>query len=117
MHRKQLKTFLRKYWKYYRKLLAYKKSPSKASAKVLTKEFKVLFSTKTDYNALDDRISKTKLKQDSLLMVLKYPQIPLHNNTSELGASVQARYRDIKAFKQKIKKGQKQRIDKATFVL
>lgn len=104
LHKKQLKNFLRKYWKYYRKLLAYKKSPTKASAKLLTKEFKVLFSTKTGYNALNDRISKTKLKQDSLLMVLKYPQIPLHNNASELGARVQARYRDI-SFQTKNKKG------------
>ena len=104
LHKKQLKTFLNKYWKYYRKLLGYKKSPAKASAKVLTKEFKVLFSTRTGYQALDDRISKTKLKQDSLLMVLKYPEIPLHNNASELGARVQARYRDI-SFQTQNKKG------------
>ena len=104
LHKKQLKTFLNNYWRYYRKLLGYKKSPTKASAKLLTKEFKVLFSTKTGYQALDDRISKTKLKQDSLLMVLKYPEIPLHNNASELGARVQARYRDI-SFQTQNKKG------------
>ena len=28
-------------------------------------------------------------------MVLKYPEIPLHNNASELGARVQARVRDV----------------------
>ena len=28
-------------------------------------------------------------------MVLEYPELPLHNNGSELGARVQARYRDI----------------------
>ena len=28
-------------------------------------------------------------------MVLQYPTLPLHNNTSELGARVQARYRDV----------------------
>jgi hypothetical protein len=26
---------------------------------------------------------------------LKYPELPLHNNNSELGARAQARYRDI----------------------
>jgi hypothetical protein len=38
---------------------------------------------------------KTQLKKDSLLLVLKYPTLPLHNNNSELGARSQARYRDI----------------------
>ena len=74
------------------------------SAKVLRKEFKILFSTKTGYDALDNRIKKTKLKKDSLLLVLKYSEIPLHNNASELGARVQARYRDI-SFQTRNKKG------------
>lgn len=104
VHRKRLAIFLRRYWKYYRKLLAYKRSPTSTSAKILRKEFKILFSTKTGYDALDDRIKKTKLKKDSLLLVLKYPEIPLHNNASELGARVQARYRDI-SFQTKNKKG------------
>ena len=29
------------------------------------------------------------------MLVLKYPDLPLHNNTSELGARAQARKRDI----------------------
>ena len=103
-HRKKLAIFLKRYWKYYHKLLAYKRSPTSISAKMLRKEFKILFSTKTGYNLLDDRIKKTKLKKDSLLLVLKYPEIPLHNNASELGARVQARYRDI-SFQTKNKKG------------
>ena len=103
-YRKKLKDFIGKYWKYYRKLLAYKKSPAKVLAKELKKEFKVLFSTKTGYDSLDSRIKKTKLKYDSLLLALKYPQLPLHNNASELGARVQARYRDI-SLQTKNKKG------------
>jgi hypothetical protein len=35
--------------------------------------------------------------------VLKYPQIPLHNNASELGARKQARYRDISLHTQNLK--------------
>ena len=85
-------------------MLAYKKSPAKVLAKELKKEFKVLFSTKTGYDSLDSRIKKTKLKYDSLLLALKYPQLPLHNNASELGARVQARYRDI-SLQTKNKKG------------
>ena len=54
-----------------------------------------MFSTITGYQQLDERIEKTKLKKDALLLVLEYPSLPLHNNASELGARVQARYRDI----------------------
>ena len=44
---------------------------------------------------MDERIAKTKVKKDNLLLVLKYPELPLHNNASELGARVQARKRDV----------------------
>jgi len=95
LHRKQLKSFLKKYWDYYHKLLKYKKNPTDTLACLLEDEFDELFSTLTGYAYLDERIKKTKLKKESLLLVLKYPKIPLHNNTSELGARTQARYRDI----------------------
>ena len=55
----------------------------------------ILFSTITGYEQLDERIKKTRLKKDSLLLVLKHPALPLHNNASVLGARTQARYRDI----------------------
>jgi hypothetical protein len=45
-----------------------------------------LFSTRTGYNALDDRLAKTKAKKDYLLMLLEHPEIPLHNNPVELEA-------------------------------
>jgi hypothetical protein len=49
----------------------------------------------TDYTDLDDRIAKTRAKQDALLMVLKHPEIPLHNNPAELAARRRARKRDV----------------------
>jgi len=94
-HRKKLEDFLTQYWDYYHTLLAYKKCPSKKRAKELEKEFDTLFSTNTGYQLLDERIEKTKFKKTSLLLVLEHPNLPLHNNDSELGARVQARYRDI----------------------
>ncbi|GAJ00812.1 unnamed protein product, partial [marine sediment metagenome] len=42
------------------------------------------FSTKTGYDDLDYRIQMTKKKKDSLLVVLDYPDTPLHNNPAEL---------------------------------
>lgn len=92
---KELDNFLTKYWDYYRKLLRYKEAPSEAFAVQLADEFDMLFSTQTGYRALDERILKTKEKKDHLLLVLKYPELPLHNNASELGARAQARKRDV----------------------
>ena len=60
-----------------------------------SKKFDELFSTETGYKELDERIRKTKAKKQKLLMVLKYPDIPLHNNESELGARVKVRRRDV----------------------
>ena len=95
LHRIKLEKFLSKYWDYYRKLREYKKSPKPLCAQLLSQEFDTLFATTTGYTQLDDRIEKTKLKKESLLLVLTHPSLPLHNNTSELGARRQARYRDI----------------------
>ena len=61
----------------------------------LETEFDRLFSTCTGYDALDARIAKTREKKTSLLMVLKYPEISLHNNPVELEARQRVRKRDI----------------------
>ena len=39
LHKKQLEYFLKRYWNYYRKLLAYKQSPTNASAKMQNRRF------------------------------------------------------------------------------
>jgi len=73
----------------------YRSQPAKQQAAVLDQAFDDLFSTITGYNELDKRIAKTNAKKDRLLQVLKYPQIPLHNNPAELGARRRGRKRDI----------------------
>ena len=77
---KDLKT---RFWDFYGDLLKYKQNPSPETAAKLSFEFDELFSTKTIYDALNDRIEKTRNKKDELLLVLKYPWLPLHNNDSE----------------------------------
>ena len=91
----KLNEFIGQYWGYYNKLFAYKKLPLPETAELLSFEFDQLFSTQTGYKDLDDRILKSKAKKDSLLLVLKYPEIPLHNNAAELAARVIARKRDV----------------------
>lgn len=95
MHTKELENFRSRYWDYYRELLLFKECPTQEKAEKLSDDFDVLFSTKTNYQALNDRIEKTKEKKFELLLVLKYPEIPLHNNDAELGARAQVRKRDV----------------------
>lgn len=91
----RLNEFIDNFWAYYKKLLCYKTRPSPVVAKELSEEFDVLFTTKTGYECLDERILKTLNKKERLLLVLKYPHLPLHNNASELGARAVARKRDV----------------------
>ena len=94
-HAKFLNAFLGRYWDFYRRLQRYRDGPSDEQATLLRLEFDELFSTRTGYAALDDRIAKTAAKKGELLTVLSVPGVPLHNNESELGARVSARRRDV----------------------
>lgn len=94
-HAKLLDSFADRYWNYYRSLQEYRAGPSDEMAVSLRMEFDELFSTRTGYAALDDRVAKTAAKRDELLTVLSVPDVPLHNNASELQARVSARRRDV----------------------
>ena len=94
-HAKLLDSFADRYWNYYRWLQEYRAGPTDERAASLRMEFDELFSTRTGYAALDDRIAKTAAKRDELLTILSMPGVPLHNNASELQARVSARRRDV----------------------
>jgi hypothetical protein len=95
LYQESLANFKTLYWDYYRKLSDYRDNPCPEEAEKLSAEFDELFSTVTDYPALNDRIEKTKAKKARLLAVLTNPEIDLHNNPAELGARVVARKRDV----------------------
>ncbi len=94
-HQGLLEAFVQRFWAYYAQLLAYRKQPTPEEAMRLAEEFETLFATVTGYQALDERIAKTRAKQRCLLMVLAHPEIPLHNNPAELGARARVRKRDV----------------------
>jgi hypothetical protein len=94
-HRRELTRFEKRYWAFYDKLLAYRARPSPAARRRLSATFDRLFATVTGYQALDERIAKTRSKKAALLLVLEHPEIPLHNNASELGARRRVRKRDV----------------------
>lgn len=94
-HQKLLDNFSTQFWDFYQKLLDYSDNPTDSDAKKLEGEFDIIFSTKTGYDLLDERIVLTFAKKESLLRSLKFSFLPLHNNDAENGAQYQARSRDV----------------------
>ncbi|MGB3649902.1 MAG: transposase [Rivularia sp. (in: cyanobacteria)] len=94
-HQKLLDDFLERFWNYYRKLLAYRDSPSQEKAYELELEFWTIFTEKTGYEQLDERKRLTALKVLELLLVLEHPELPLHNNPAELAARTMVQRRNI----------------------
>jgi len=76
--------FLKKIWNFYKLLKKYKEDPTEKRKIYVKQRFNSLFSTKTGYGELDHRIELTKGKEAELLLVLDYPETPLHNNTAEI---------------------------------
>jgi Transposase IS66 family len=94
-HQEKLSTFLDDFWGYYGELLEYRQAPCGAARERLEARFDELFSTKTGYWDLDERITMTWAKKSNLLVVLSHPEIELHNNPAELGARQRVRKRAI----------------------
>ena len=94
-HQRELTHFRRRFWSFYRDLLAYQDAPIPAGRIRLRRRFDRLFGTVTGYAALDARIAATRAKKTSLLLVLDHPELPLHNNSAELAARRRVRKRDV----------------------
>ncbi len=95
LHRELVAGFLKRFWEYYDRLLAYCEKPTTEESLRLESEFDQLFSTQTGYEALDQRIAMTRANKGCLLLVLKYPELPLHNNAAELAVRQRVRKRDV----------------------
>ena len=95
LHRELLATFLGEFWSFYDELLAYREQPAAEERSRLAIRFDEVFATETGYWALDERIRKTRAKKACLLLVLEHPELPLHNNSAELGARQRVRKRAI----------------------
>ncbi len=86
---------MKEFWDYYRELLFYRDSPSHEMELELRSKFWKLFGTETGYKQLDERKSLTAAKATELLLVLKHPELPLHNNPAELAARTMVQRRNI----------------------
>ena len=95
VHRDMLAAFRTDYWAFYRQLVAYRTAPTAAERDRLRARFDALFTQRTGYLMLDERIAKTWANQELLLLVLDHPDLPLHNNDMELAARRRVRKRDV----------------------
>lgn len=94
-HQEILDDFLNEFWNYYRELLAYKDSPNQNRKLELQSRFWEIFGTESGYKQLDERKQLTVAKVSELLLVLEYPELPLHNNPAELAARTMVQRRNI----------------------
>ena len=94
-HQEILDKFLTEFWDYYRELLAYRDSPSPKRKVELQSRFWEIFGTESGYKQLDERKQLTAAKVSELLLVLEYPELPLHNNPAELAARTMVQRRNI----------------------
>ena len=70
-------------WAIYRELKSYKKVPTPESRKNLETQFDAIFLQQTCFVSLNLALKRLYHNKDELLLVLKRPEIPIHNNTSE----------------------------------
>lgn len=98
IHQNEVQRVRGQIWDFYKKLLNFKELSLEAQQQqkeLLSKEFDTIFTQKTTYEELNDRIEKTYSKKDKLLQVLEFPYLPLHNNCAELAVRRKVRKRDI----------------------
>jgi hypothetical protein len=72
-----------KLWGLYGDLKAYKVNPDPVEAERLDQLFDEIFTTKTHSASLNNALKRIYNNKAELLLVLRYPEIPLHNNLSE----------------------------------
>lgn len=71
-------------WQSFYKLMKdYKNNPSGALRIKIRSDFDRITTQKTGVKQLDAQLDRTRKKVDKLLLFLKYPQLPLHNNFCE----------------------------------
>lgn len=72
-----------KLWGLYEDLKAYKVHPDDAVAERLERLFEEIFTTKTHSASLNNALGRIYRNKSELLLVLRHPETPLHNNLGE----------------------------------
>jgi uncharacterized small protein (DUF1192 family) len=67
----------------YKKMKRFKCNPCEDKRKKIREEFERICDIKTCFEEIDEQLERTKKLKSKLLLFLRYPQLPLHNNLSE----------------------------------
>lgn len=82
-HVNDIKEIRSQFWEIYARLTAYKLSPVDKEKRAIQKKFDKMCATKTSSASLNQVLKRLYKNREELLLVLKYPNLPLHNNLSE----------------------------------
>ena len=82
-------------WWLYADLKAYCRDPTPGGRRALRARFDRLFKTRTGFATLDRLLARLHANRDELLMVLDYPDVPLHTNDAENDIRCQVTRRKI----------------------
>ena len=70
-------------WSYYQRLKAYRENPTAAECTRLEADFDAVFLKQWGWTEVNEVMHKIHGKKEDLLLVLKHPEVPTHNNLSE----------------------------------
>ena len=82
-HSRDIKEIRNQFWEIYARLTAYRLSPTDKEKQAIQKKFNRMCTTKTSYTSLNQALKRLYNNREELLLVLRYPKLPLHNNLSE----------------------------------
>lgn len=82
-HREDIARVQGQIWSLYADLKAYKIEPAVAKKKDLQARFDSFFTQKTRFETLNQALRRIHRNKSELLLVLDYPDVPLHTNGSE----------------------------------
>lgn len=95
LHERQFHRFKLRYWKLYRRLVAYRAAPTAAKRARIEKDFDPLVDERQAPDFLATCIARTRKNKAKLLLVLAHPELPLHNNAMELEVRRRVRQREV----------------------
>jgi hypothetical protein len=82
-HRQAIAQVRGQVWTLYADLKAYKQQPTEAKKVELAARFDTIFTTRTNFETLNQLLKRIYRNKAELLLVLERPDIPLHTNGSE----------------------------------
>ena len=95
LYQQEVDGILQEFWDLFRDLNEYRGNQNLYDPVVLEKRFDSLVSLETEFLALRKVMENLRENKEKLLLVLKNPKLPLHNNPAELGARAKVRNRDV----------------------